>query len=79
MVLNACCSTLRVFAVVFRDNVRRPLSVSVKILKTANVGALKTSVAALRPGMFGVTAEVPAIEVCVCGPQHCGSCCVCTV
>lgn len=57
------CNASRPRAVVFRGNVRRALTVSVKVPKTATLAALKAGVAGLRPGVYGAGPDVPVVQV----------------
>jgi len=38
--------------IIFRDNMRRPLLISVKVPKTGTLADLKSAIAAMRPGMY---------------------------
>ena len=59
---NQCSNCIYVVSVVFRNGVRRPVAISVKVPKTGTVATLKAEVERMRPGSF-VSAGSESIAV----------------
>jgi hypothetical protein len=59
---SRCCPA-RGPTVVFRGNVRRPLYLSIQAAKTGTVGALKSGIQDLRPGLHNCGPTTPALQV----------------